>query len=577
MATTPLIYEDGAIDFSRPPKEVLFERFNAINSTPFNPDDFVLSQVEVVIGPNYNTRVVANPTTTSQWSKGFPMYYTRVPIQEQMAHPAEVPTANQTNLYGILDTINVAYGIYLTEADVLDAVIDYNTPGDRMSNGTVQLVARATSIFFTGQITIPVNNNVSHGISTYDDELTHYLAVRSATVVGPDKLIAVDALGQLMNNFTFLPGHTWEACNIRHLFKRPDGRLIVLGTFTYTTPVSSPGGAIRRTDRVLWLNGRGEPENASAGALYGLAYSGLQYVEAFNHNRVYALDLASSVGGTLHGMLAFRDTGDVDTTFSTNLTSKVDAMCVYGDWIYVGIRTGNTAMLRRLLKSGLIDTTFPAKTITLPSGRPEDGGRIAAMYASERGVALVVAPGDPTQGWEEQSGMLQPAGVSAPIIMVGHDGVVEEIFSKKDKLLTTNRAGVAWPISYSAPLVVPPTVASRVVITSKAVLYLANAVDLKYGTRSVCPISITEDGELRGAFNGVNISDYPKFAQYLSMELSTRGDVILAAESVEPQVTGNGFAVHATIVAFDFQGNYAARLYTLRDHSLLAYKHHRFM
>ena len=574
MATTPLYYEDGAIDFSRPPKEVLFERFNAINSTPFNPDDFTLTQVEHVIGPNYNTRVMANPVNTSQWSRGFPIYYSRVPIQEQMAHPAEVPTANQTNLYGILDTINVAYGIYLTEADVMDAVIEYNTPGDRTSNGSVQLVARATSVFFTGQITIPVNNNVSHGISSYDDELTHYLAVRNASG-GVDELRAMDALGQKVGTFSFLPGVTWEACTIKKLFKRPDGRLIVLGNFTYVTTNNGTTGPVRRVDQVIWLNPRGEAENATAGALYGLAYQGLQYIEAFEHDRIYALDRRNTVGGTQHGMLAFRANGDVDTTFTSNVNSKVDALCVYQDWIYVGLRTGNTAVLRRLLKTGQIDNTFAAIPITLPSGRPEDGGRIAALHATERGVAVVVAPGSNPGSWEEYSKNRQPGGIAPPVIVVGHTGVVEAGFTTPNPGMTTYRVGVALPVSEIEQPYVSVLQASRVAFTSKAVVYLAKTIDLKYGSSGVHPVGVSDDGVVTGSFNGVNINDYPMYGNFIAMDLSTRGDVIVATES---GIYENGaLVVYACIVAYDFQGNYAARLLAIPDTQLIDYKHHRFM
>lgn len=562
MATS--LYESGVIDFSQPPKEVLFERFNAINGTDYSPDDFVLSEIEVVIGPNYDTLVRAMPVLTSQWSKGFPIYYSRVMLSEQMQHVAEVPTNGETNLYGILDTINAAYGIYLTEADVQDAIISYNDPQDPTGTGSVQIVARATSIFFIGTMVIPVNNTVSHGIATYDDELVHYLAVSEPGVTGKDVILCRDALGQTVQNFSFGQNLIWTSSTITHFFQKPDGSMIVTGNFTYQVPVSMPNPGTY-TNKVLFLNSRGELISGTAGDLFGINYFGLKYVEAFEQDRIYAIDVQNSIGGNAHGLFAFKANGDFDSDFVPALTRRVDAVVAYKDWVYVSERNGDGCNIRRLNLDGSIDATFTSVPGNLPSGRPGiDFGRVVDLSASDRGLAALVMPNTITgvETWAEVSRELMNDGVSAPVIVISHEGIIEQAFSAPTHYMTTNRAGIAYA-------------GCRVCLTTRAAVYLADTCDLASGLYHQCPAGVTEDGVISGMFSNSNEVEYPMFDSFQAVQLSTRGDVIVAARTSKYE--GGIERMYATVVAYDIYGQFAARLLSVPDKMLIAYHHFRFM
>ena len=171
------IYEMGATDFNRPPIQVLFERLNASNSTFLDPKDWVLSHPVPSIDTPFNTTITALPIQTTYWSRGFNIDYNRAELSEQFSIGCEVRTGGAESAYAILDAINVAYGVFLTEEDIEDTSIEYLDSSKTSGPGTLELRARANSVFYIGTTTIRVNVTYEQGVAPYNDELTHYVVV----------------------------------------------------------------------------------------------------------------------------------------------------------------------------------------------------------------------------------------------------------------------------------------------------------------------------------------------------------------------------------------------------------------
>lgn len=558
-------YAEGALDIARPPKAVLIDRLNAINGLELNPDHFELGFPIAEAGENYNTYIWVMPVASSAWSSGIKAFYTRLPMPEVMQHAAEVKTNGATTLYAILEAINAAYGIYLVEADVFDEVINYSTPGDTASNGTVRIRIRSTSVFFMGEFTIPVNNSVAHGIGTYDEEMLHFLALRPT--VGQDTIKAYNELGEVEANFNYLSNVTIQQSQIRTMWKRTDGTLIVLGSFQFvhTTELNESTTYNRK---ILLLDRSGKAATSSAGNLYGVDFTGLKYVPDFANDRVYVIDVGNEIGGNTSGLHAYTDQGAYDSSFVSGVSAAVRSVAPYEDKLYVTSQVGdNPPVLRRLLANGTIDPDFTPVSLTVASAREGiDVSRVASITAGESGVSIVLSlelatGAEAEPAWADWSRNQQPGGIAAPVLHYGHDGSKNTAIGKAHELLTSNRTGAGYQNSIVAN-------------NSSVVMYSAYLVNPTTGQLGEGIGAIQLDGKISSACTQAVSEQYPAFRNIVAIIPMVRNDVVVGANV---QLEDNlGVQNAAGVYFFSYDGYFATQEVVVPGHRLLAMASHLF-
>lgn len=555
-------YAQGALDIARPPKEVLIERVNAINATQYHPDQFELAPVVVEAGTNYNTSIWVMPVASSQWSTGFKVYYSRVRLQDAMMHLAEVNTAGSANLYSILEAVNAGYGIYLTEADVLDASVTYTDPQNPAGAGTVVITARNTSVFFTGTITIPVNNTVAHGISTYSDELLHFAALRSN---GTDTIIAFNELGEQSQNYQFMRGTTIVTSMIKTMWKRPDGTLLITGAFTYTT-TNEFNEVVSHNDKILALDRFGAITSASAGNLYGVNYIGLEYIPDFANDRVYVIDALTSIGGNTHGLHLYHENGSYLNFYQPSLAGKVVGVAPHLNKAYVITQVGTAnPMIQRLELNGDVDPLFTPVELPFPSGRAGiDVCRVAAVSANDQGIAVALYA-ETVNGeipWSEYSANQNPTGIAVPVLFIDHNGLKINAVGAPSPLLTSNRVGVA-------------TGSSLVAVGAQALFYSANAINPTSGLHSQNLLTVKMDGTVPATSTQAVSDLYPAYLNVASIYPLTLADMVVGANV--QVLDGLGLHSAAGIFIYSYDGHFATQEVVIPDTELLSCASHYFL
>lgn len=372
----------GAVDLHREPIEVLIEKINALNTLQLNPADFTLGPPVAEAGVDYDTKISLIPTVGSVWINSKWAYYTRVTLESVMRVPTRVVTAGNALLYDILDAVNTAYGIYLQEADVEQATIEYVTPADPNGPGTVTITARPTSVFYKGEFTIPVNTQASQGLNTYDDEAVYYVLAQEA---GLDTIKAFNIRGEAVDGFVAFKGATFEVSSVHHFEMLNNGDLMVIGDFVYTT-TNGFGETTQHTKKLIKLNPTGEIIDSAAGNVFGANYPDISRLFDKTDGAAYVIDPLNSIGGRVSLVHRFAADGTYDNTFHLAVNSPVSHIAVHGAYIYaVTSNEGVITISKHSKTTGVVDATFTP--IVLSGQSPL---QLFCIGVDEEGIKVVV-------------------------------------------------------------------------------------------------------------------------------------------------------------------------------------------
>lgn len=147
----------GTINAGGDGKVILLAAINAQLGTTHTLDDFdfgIPSAVDVPT-PTHNSRVAFGPKLGTGYYGVRTIYYNR--IQAADLGQIIVPYDGEMYVTEILGKINSKYGIYITAADVYDAVIP--APAEGVTQATVALEFRPESIIFTSGTTATIGQN----------------------------------------------------------------------------------------------------------------------------------------------------------------------------------------------------------------------------------------------------------------------------------------------------------------------------------------------------------------------------------------------------------------------------------
>lgn len=370
------------LDISKPAKEVLIDKLNAANSLNLQPNDFVMGAPEVQVNPNYDTKIVLAPTTSSQWYESLSIFYKRIKLQEVFeVNLKAFTTGVETTLEEILPLINATYGIYLTPDDVEPATIVFSNPAVLTSGGTVAVVAKTTSPLFHGNKTIQINVTNVEGPAIYEDNQT-YFAVVSDT--GVDSVKAFNSLGLQLDTFNYLDNSVLHSSLIKKMVHWPNNDIMVIGDFDYSH-TDSFNVTTRYQHKLVRMNSRGRLNGVSAASRFGVEFN-LRYYPDAKNGFVYVLDATNQIGGNLHGLHRYLEDGTYDNAFAaaavTAAPSIILDMTTDEDGnVFIAYGDAGNIKVKKLLPTGADDVT-PEVTIDLAM----ESADVADMAASVDGI-----------------------------------------------------------------------------------------------------------------------------------------------------------------------------------------------
>ncbi len=146
-------------DFTKAPEQILIDQINEDNTTTFTPALLEFGVPATDAGAK-NTKVVITAAVGSGYTGTRDIFYNRVDL-------ATVPGARSTifqvgnadQLSELVPEINTAYGINLTTDDFTEAAIPAFPGQMPHETQTIDLVAKATSLIWRGQVTLTLNAN----------------------------------------------------------------------------------------------------------------------------------------------------------------------------------------------------------------------------------------------------------------------------------------------------------------------------------------------------------------------------------------------------------------------------------
>lgn len=532
----------GAIDLQRPPLDVFIDKINAMNTLGLVPSDFTLSAPVEESGQTasgtYDTKISLIPSAGSVWINAKWAYYTRVSLESLLRIPTRVVTAGNPFLYDILAAVNAAYGIYLQEADVEQAAIEYATPEDTSGPGTVTITARPTSVFYTGEFTIPVNTQARQGLNTYDDEAVYYVQVDSETA---DTIKAYNIRGEVVDSFVAFKGATFSVCDIRHFEMLNNGDLVVIGDFVYTT-TNGFGETVENTRKLIKLNPVGDIIDSAAGNVYGANYADVKRTFDKASGAVYVLDPTNSIGGRPSLVHRFNPDGSYDNLFNLGLNNPASSFCLFGADIYVATPVlGKIHVTKHNKTTGVIDATFGPVVV---SGYMDAPLQIYAIAADAEGLKVVVDLVDGVRRASEPLNnnavpMWEPGPSTAQwfnFLIFTLQGQPKPATKYWQAGLTPEFTGYLWfsepSYALSGGWMVAPVVTFHPY----------------YGSQSWIMVSSSPDGEVVRSV-GLDPKQAPRWKNVQSVEHIENGDIVVSGE-VETIgdnleiVTGNAIALY---------------------------------
>lgn len=352
------------LDVTRPAKEILVAKLNAMNSTNLDPLDFVVMAPAPWAGVNYDTKVELRPTVTSAWYNAITLYYRRLELAELFTTHLRVVSDAATTVHAVLPAINAAYGIHLTVDDVEDEAIVYQVPADLTTTAVITLVAKTGSLLFKGIAELTLNQLVDQGVGTYDDGQTYFAVV---TVAGLDLVKAFNSQGVEHSTFSYLEGATVVASSITKMVRLTNS-LLVLGTFSYT-PINTLGAPETITVKAVKMDNRGNITGTAVGDRFGAVYP-LTYFPDVAHDKLYALDPTNAIGGHLHQVHRYLLDGLYDATLNlVGLLTPVQTMAVATDGsLYLACSTGDGFELHKRLPDGSVDPLYTTAVVAATTG-----------------------------------------------------------------------------------------------------------------------------------------------------------------------------------------------------------------
>lgn len=222
------------LDLSKPDKEVLIDKFNAISGMKI-PYEFVeIESITALANPTgkEDTKVTFVPTAIAIFLNKFSLTYKRMDLSDIFSKPyINVPSDGYTLLYELLDNINATVGINLKASDVHPATVDETNPLYK----TVFIKTKDTSPLYKGEFTLPLDTNINPQTNTSSSNTFIFTLVKNNN--SNDTIECLSSDGYLAKTFSFLKNvSSIQECKIDNIFNLDSTPIVVTGSFQLVEP-----------------------------------------------------------------------------------------------------------------------------------------------------------------------------------------------------------------------------------------------------------------------------------------------------------------------------------------------------
>ena len=355
-----------ALNIKQEPKNVIFDRFNALNALQLNPDDFLLSPVEAFNDAQRktNTRVLASPVVDSSGYNAFHIYYNRMDIAEVFDRiNLEVKSTSLDKLVEILDMVNVELGIYLLPDDIEDTDIIYDDPSDKTLRATVDVIVQPTSYLFTGNHTLVLNER----INPYDPGIKNAVTGLAFITDGTNTDITnVNTSISEELYFSFLDGVTVNDTPVIKGMRLIDNGAYIFGEFDLDVPSNIEGAQGSTIYHGLTVNRIGKVTSVDKVAKFDNVYQkDVNFYAKPDSSKFYLADKRKYItNGNTVGLYRYNHKGERDNTLvTTNMSLIVDKLLPLESGFIVAsemqFNPKRVVRIQRYNENGSINTTMP--------------------------------------------------------------------------------------------------------------------------------------------------------------------------------------------------------------------------
>lgn len=354
-----------ALNINQEPKNVIFDRFNALNALQLKPDDFVLGVSEdyVDLVRKTNTRVKASPILDSNGYNSFYIYYNKMDFSEVFDRiNLEIKTTGLDQLLEIIDLINIELGIYLTFDDVTDTSIIYDDPSDKTTRAFVEVVAKPTSYLYKGTYTLILNEK----LNPYDPGIKNAVTGLSFITDGTDtSIVNINTSVTKHDYFSFLNNVTINATPVIKGIKLIDNSVYVFGDFDIEPPSTLPGTQGSNVYKGITVNKIGKVLSVDLIAKFDNVYqNNVCFTPNLNNTKYYLADQKKYITGNVPGIYRYNNKGERDNTLvTTNMTAVVDKILPLSSGFIICTKMQTTP--KRVVKvicyneNGTVNTAMP--------------------------------------------------------------------------------------------------------------------------------------------------------------------------------------------------------------------------
>lgn len=390
------------LDITKPPKEIIIDKYNAKSGVHIQYNYVELGQViPLAPGPQKeNTKIELLPTVEAPWLNKFHLNYQRMDLVDIFAAPyLLVPSNGGINLHDVLDEINLAVGLNLTVDDVEDTPIVYDP--DPQIPPKVNVKAKVGSVFYIGESQLTFDKTLNAPATSIESNTVVFGLVKNSAT--QDRVVAHAFDGYPSTNFSFLKNVDLVVkCKINKIMSCEQNLVVLCGEFEFVAQnlaFITPGV----TYRALTMNRMGHLVSAreDASPLSGIPS---QYIDADRVKAVYYIaDTANAININPKRVYRVFENGTLDAQFNYNdLDDNIVKVIPAGDHFYTVSFNNSEYEIKRHTYDGLVDPAWSMVKIKSNSGpfinldglihEDEFGNEVLEMMMSDNEYTVAASP-----------------------------------------------------------------------------------------------------------------------------------------------------------------------------------------
>lgn len=393
------------LDINRDPTEIIMEHINVENNTELLASDFLFSapMPATLLYSDINTKVTLNAKITSGYYGSRDVYYKRMDIVPIFNNEAvEVLIGTETLLSEIMPQINTLYGLNIQPNDYTDVTLPVQNPTDPDEPRIVTIAIKLDSYLFMGTAQFIIGRKVRPLDDSGVAREIYAIIKTEDTTIYQNNFIALDSQNQVSEYFQLMR----NALNITKF--RVDNFLVLSnkdiclrGEFGFDCAIGATALTTYDSKSII-ISQLGNVKQATDTGYFGDLLNKL-YFQNKNVDKIYYIDVNSTIGSNVSNLYRFNNDGSLDTAFTAsdlNYVPTTVAICDDGKFYttsnqYVDGSFNDPLVdckkvrIDRFMPDGTVDLTF-VSVILESSGSVDVTPVLQVLPVANRGAWIAV-------------------------------------------------------------------------------------------------------------------------------------------------------------------------------------------